>query len=70
MNHPQAINLIWLMFGMFNFSLVLRLLVLAMLERQTVNIGWFAFIGFFAVLMGPVWTLGVILYKALTWGEE
>lgn len=57
--------MVWLFCAIFNIVDFVSFLLTNISKHSKVNYGWALFFSIFALLLGPVWTLGVIYYKGV-----
>jgi len=57
------IDFIWLICGIFNFAVLsIHTVKLTKMHNTGISWGWFSYFTLFAFILGPMWTLGIILY--------
>lgn len=56
------INILWLFCAVFNIAALYHF-VFVTNKGSTPNYPWLAFFTFFAAFFGPVWTVGLIVYR-------
>ena len=57
------INIVWVIFGIVNVLFLVHFCIGEVKRGSKINYGWFTFFTFFALYLGPVWTLFLVIYK-------